>query len=163
MSLERSIAFVFLIICAVYGYAAFFTMDGALPPFMRQNPIWPSTFPKILSVAGILISLTILFNIEKSDHTAKKAEINYRRLTEYKLGQALLLIGLMVVYALALRPVGFLLSTSLFLLFGFTLLGERRWWMMILVSVITAGIVWYLVDNLLGIYLRPWPSLFMGS
>ena len=74
---------------------------------MRQNPIWPSTFPKIPSIAGILNSLTILFNIEKSSHTAKTAEINYRRLTEYKFGQALLLVGLMVVYAPALRPVGF--------------------------------------------------------
>ena len=138
-------------------------MDGALPPFMRQNPIWPSTFPKILSIAGILISLTILFNIEKSSQTAKTAEINYRRLTEYKIGQALLLVGLMVVYAPALRPVGFLLSTSLFLLIGFKLLGERRWWMILVVSLISAGFVWYLVDRVLGIYLSPWPSLFMGS
>jgi hypothetical protein len=40
---------------AVYGYLAFFTMDQLLPPFMQRNPVWPSTFPKVLSVLGIIV------------------------------------------------------------------------------------------------------------
>ena len=68
-----------------YGYAAFFTMDQLLPPFMQRNPIWPSTFPKILSVLGIIAASVILLGLEKSEDT-KDAEIDYRRLGEYKIG-----------------------------------------------------------------------------
>ena len=160
MALDRWIALVLLLVCLVYGYAAFFTMDAGLPPFMKHNPIWPSTFPKILAVLGAVVALSILLNVEKSNHTADVADINYRKLTEYKLGQALFLLGLMVVYALALRPVGFLASTSLFLIIGAAILGERRWVVLIPVAAFATGIVWWLVDDVLGIFLRPLPYVF---
>ncbi|MHA1549441.1 MAG: tripartite tricarboxylate transporter TctB family protein, partial [Alphaproteobacteria bacterium] len=111
MALDRWIALVFLLICLVYGYTAFFTMDGGLPPFMQRNPIWPSTFPKVLSVMAIIFSLMILLGFEKSTGEIKAGDINYRRLGDYKIGQAIALLGLMAAYALLLRPAGFLIST----------------------------------------------------
>ena len=98
MALDRWIALILLGISLVYGYTAWFTMDASLAPFMKRNPIWPSTFPKALSVLAIVACLVILSGIEKSE--AKEADIDYRRLHEYKLGQAVLLLGLMVAYAL---------------------------------------------------------------
>ena len=65
MALDRWIALVFLLLCLVYGYSAFFVMDAGLPPFMRRNPVWPSTFPKILAVCGALVSLVVLLGFEK--------------------------------------------------------------------------------------------------
>ena len=65
MSLDRWIALVILSISLVYSYAAFFTMDQLLPPFMQRNPIWPSTFPKILGVLSILVSAIIVLGFEK--------------------------------------------------------------------------------------------------
>ncbi len=159
MALDRWIALVLLGICLAYGYAAWFTMDGNLAPFMKRNPIWPSTFPKVLSVLGILATLFILLGVEKS--TPKEAEIDYRRLGEYHLGQALLL-GLMVAYALCLRPLGFLISTSVFLVLGSFILGERKWHIMLPVALIAAVSVWYLVQEVLGIYMRPLPGLLGG-
>lgn len=160
MALDRWIALILLGICLAYGYAAWFTMDATLAPFMKRAPIWPSTFPKVLSILGIATSLVIVLGIEKGDQTI--GDIDYRRLGDYNLGQALLLLGLMVVYALALRPVGFLISTSGFLIIGSFILGERRWVAMILVAAIATGVVWYLVDQILGIYLRPLPTLLGG-
>jgi putative tricarboxylic transport membrane protein len=160
MALDRWIALVLLGICLVYGYTAFFTMDEGLAPFARRNPVWPSTFPKVLSVFGAVAALLILLGVEKSDD--KVGDIDYRRLHEYKLGQAVLLLGLMVVYALCLRPVGFLLSTSLFLLLGSYILGERKWWLMLLVSISATVIVWYLVQEVLGIYMRPLPMFILN-
>ena len=58
MALDRWIALAFLCLCLVYGYTAWFGMDGSLPPFMRRNPVWPSTFPKVLSIMGALIAFT---------------------------------------------------------------------------------------------------------
>lgn len=160
MALDRWIALVLLGICLTYGYAAWFTMDGSLPPFMQRNPIWPSTFPKVLSVLGIIASAIILLGFEKSE--IKEADIDYRRLGEYHLGQAIALLVLMVVYALCLRPIGFLLATSGFLILGSYILGERKWHIMLPVAFVATGSVWYLVQEVLGIYMRPLPGFFGG-
>ncbi|WP_294226308.1 tripartite tricarboxylate transporter TctB family protein [uncultured Shimia sp.] len=160
MALDRWIALILLGICMAYGYAAWFTMDGSLAPFMKRNPIWPSTFPKVLSLMGMVASLIILLGLEKSE--IKEAEIDYRRLTEYKLGQAIFLLGLMVAYALLLRPAGFIFSTSGFLILGSFILGERKFHIMVPVSLAATFLVWYLVQEVLGIYLRPLPG-FLGG
>lgn len=160
MALDRWIALILLGICLAYGYTAWFTMDAGLAPFMRRAPIWPSTFPKVLSVLAIIACLIILLGLEKSE--PKEADIDYRRLGEYHLGQAVLLLGLMVVYALCLRPLGFLFSTVGFLMIGSTILGERKWVVMALVSAIATGVVWYLVQEVLGIYMRPLPGFIGG-
>ncbi len=162
MALDRWVALVMLLICAAYGYAAFFTMDASLAPFMRQNPIWPSTFPKVLAVLGALTFLIILIGLEGPQKPPKEGDIDYRRLGDYKIGQALALLALMVAYALLLRPAGFLLSTSGFLILGSVILGERNWLLMIVVSAVAAGFVWYLVQEVLGIFMRPLP-IFMGT
>ena len=161
MALDRWIALVLLGICIVYGYTAWFTMDANLAPFMRRNPIWPSTFPKVLSVIGIVASMVILLGIEKSEE--KIGEIDHRRLGDYFLGQALILLGLMVVYALCLRPLGFVFSTAAFLTIGSFILGERKWHVMVPVALIATGAVWYLVQEVLGIFLRPLPFFMMGA
>jgi putative tricarboxylic transport membrane protein len=160
MALDRWVALVVLGICLIYGYTAWFMMDGALPPIMKRLAVWPSSFPKVLSIAGIILSSIVLLGVEKGDE--KVGDIDYRRLHEYKLGQALVLLGLMVAYAILLRPAGFLLATSGFLIGGSMILGERRWFVMIVVSTIATFGIWYLVQEVLGIFLRPLPY-FMGT
>lgn len=163
MALDRWIALVLLGICLVYGYTAWFTMDAGLAPFMRRAPIWPSTFPKVLSVLAIVATLIILLGLEKDETKDQKtAEIDYRRLGDYHLGQALMLLGLMVAYALCLRPLGFLGSTMGFLVLGSAILGERKWHYMVLIAAIATFVVWYLVQQVLGIYLRPLPGFIGG-
>lgn len=161
MALDRWIALIILGIAMAYGYAAFFTMDAGLPPFMQRNPIWPSTFPKGLSVLAILTSLVILLGLEKTPETTKQPDMDYRRLGEYKIGQAAALLGLMVGYALLLRPGGFLVSTMGFLIIGAVILGERRFHILVPVAALATGVIWYLVQVVLGIFLRPLP-FFLG-
>ena len=164
MALDRWIALIFVTFCCIYGYAAFFTMDQLLPPFMQRNPVWPSTFPKVLAVLGVIVGLIVLLGVEKvdaSDGEPSATEINYRRLGDYKIGQALMLLGLMVLYALMLRPAGFLFSTTTFLVLGSVILGERKFHIMIPVAMLATGFIWYLVQEVLGIFLRPFP-FFMG-
>lgn len=163
MALDRWIALFILLICLAYGYTAFFTMDDLLPPIMRRASVWPSSFPKVLAVAGILLSLALVLGLEKSPASTKAADINLARLHDYNVGQALILIGLMVLYAFALRPLGFLASTFLFLTLGSYVLGERRYVMMTVVAALAAGCVWYLVDHVLGIFLVPLPAFMMGG
>lgn len=158
MALDRWIALILLGICLIYGYTAWFTMDAGLAPFMQRNPIWPSTFPKVLSILGIVASTIILLGVEKGDSAI--GEIDYRRLGDYHLGQAVMLLGLMIAYALCLRPIGFIISTVSFLVLGSLILGERKWHVMIPVAAIATLVVWYLVQQVLGIFLRPLPGIF---
>ncbi len=160
MALDRWIAVIFLLICLIYGYTAFFTMDDGLPPFMQRNPIWPSTLPKLLAILGIGTALLVLFTKSNKDGPGED-DIDYRNLGKYKLGHAIFLMSLMVVYALALRPVGFLISTTGFLFLGGYVLGERKLYILIPVALIASGSIWYLVQEVLGIFLRPFPW-FMG-
>lgn len=157
MALDRWVSFIILCAALAYGYAAFFTMDASLPPFMQRNPIWPSTFPKVLSVLTILTSLVILLGLEKTPESDKEPDIDYRRLGNYNLTQALVLLGLMVAYALFLRPAGFLFSTFAFLSVGAYVLGERKFHILLPITAVASFSVWYLVDEVLGIFLRPWP------
>ena len=160
MALDRWLALALLGICLAYGYTAWFAMDASLAPFMQRNPIWPSTFPKLLSLLGIVACLVILSGVEKSE--PKEPDIDYRRLPDYNLGQALLLLGLMVAYALCLRPLGFLGSTSAFLIIGALILGERKWHVLLPVAFLATFVVWYLVQEVLGIYMRPLPGILGG-
>lgn len=164
MALDRWIALAILIISVAYGYAAYFMMDDQLAPIMKRAAVWPSSFPKVLSAGAILLSLSIVLGLEKNTGNAPDAaEINPRRLGDYKIGQALLLLGLMVAYALLLRPIGFLSATFLFLFLGSFILGERRYLVMAIASGIAAGSVWYIVDAVLGIFLRPFPMFLAGG
>ena len=160
MTLERTIGLVFLLFCCIYGYTAYAGMDHLLPPILQRAPVWPSSFPKILSVLGIVTALAVIVSSDPKKVDSAESGIDYRRLHEYKLGQALALIGSMVAYALLLSPIGFIAATTLFLAGGAFILGERRYHLMVPIALIGAGSIWYLVQEVLGIFLSPWPRIF---
>jgi putative tricarboxylic transport membrane protein len=161
MNLERAIAGIFVVICLVYGYTAFVVMEAGLLPFERNMTFLPNVLPKWLSVLGVLVGMVVL--IQSSPNADKKTDpdgIDFRNLLQYKLGQAILLLVLMVAYALLLRPIGFVTATTLFLFLGAVTLGERRYVVLVPVAVLAAFLIWYLVQEVLGIFLRPWPWFF---
>lgn len=155
MTLDRAIALVFLLICMLYGYSAWVVMDSQIAPFMERNPVWPSSFPKLLAMGGALFAVLVLI----SPHKPKEnPDIDLTRLGDYDFAQAFMLLGLMAAYALLLLPLGFLASTFLFLMLGSLVLGERRWVTMVLAAGIASFGIWYLVQEVLGIFLRPLPA-----
>jgi len=158
MTLERAIAGLFLLLCLIYGYTAFVSMEASLLPFELNMTFLPNTMPKWLSILGTIVGLIVVIQSgPKANAEIDAGEIDYRNLRQYKLGQAVLLLSLMVAYALLLRPIGFLTATTLFLAGGSMILGERKFIMLIPIAVSTAFLIWYLVQEVLGIFLRPWP------
>ena len=161
MTLERAIALVFILICLIYGYTAFVVMEASILPFERNLAFLPNVLPKWLSVLGVLVGLAVL--LQSGSGTGGQTaddDIDIGNLRQYKLGQAVLLLVLMIVYALLLRPVGFLTTTTLFLILGAMILGERRYVLLVPVALLSAFLIWYLVQEVLGIFLRPWPWFF---
>ncbi len=158
MTLERAIAGIFILLCLIYGYTAFVTMEANLLPFELNMTFLPNTLPKWLSVLGVIVGLVVVIQSgPKASAEIDAGEIDYRNLRQYKLAQALFLLGLMIAYALLLRPIGFLAATTLFLAGGSLILGERMYIVLIPIAVTTAFLIWYLVQQVLGIFLRPWP------
>jgi putative tricarboxylic transport membrane protein len=156
MALDKSIAVLFLVIAIIYGYASY---TYPLLPFELNMVFLPNTMPMVLSGLGILLSLIIILTPNKTADADRDplGDFDIPRLRDHKTGQALGLIAAMVVYALALRPVGFLAATTLFLFGTGWILGERRVHIMIPSAVAGAGCIWYLVQEALGIFLRPLP------
>jgi putative tricarboxylic transport membrane protein len=155
MKLDKWIAVLFLLLCLIYGYTAF---TYELLPFERNMSFLPNTMPITLSVLGGILALVLIFAPETTpDDGEVLGTIEVSKLRQYKLGQAIVLLLAMVAYALALRPIGFMASTVLFLAGGSFILGERRYLIMIPIAVTGAFGIWYLVQEMLGIFLRPWP------
>jgi putative tricarboxylic transport membrane protein len=160
MSLERSLALFFLLVSIIYGYTAFFIIDATLPPFAKLSPVWPSSFPKIIALVGIAIGFGLIFSQSTSDD---KTAMNMEAFRAYHLRPALILLLMMVAYALLLRPMGFVITTFSFLVLGAVVLGERKMILLMIISSLCAFGIWYLVQQVLGIYLRPWPWFLSGG
>ncbi|MEO0621552.1 MAG: tripartite tricarboxylate transporter TctB family protein [Pseudomonadota bacterium] len=156
MALDKWIAALFLVGAVAYGYAAF---TYPLLPFERNMAFLPNTWPQVLAVlaAGLAV-LILIAPTEPPDEDGKVlGRVTKAELAGLKIGQALALIAAMIAYALLLRPLGFLASTVIFLTGVGIMLGERRVVVLVVVACIGAGVVWGLVDGLLGIFLRPFP------
>ena len=96
MALDKWIAIAFLVICTVYGYAAY---SYPLLPFERNMVFLPNRMPMVLSVLGVLFALLILLAPSPKADAEGDAlvNINLNRWREYKVRQVLGLIVLMLV------------------------------------------------------------------
>jgi putative tricarboxylic transport membrane protein len=113
----------------------------------------------MLAIGGALFSILVLI----APHKPKDdPDIDLSQMSEYNYGQAIALLGIMWVYAFMLLRLEFLASTFLFLMLGSLVLGERRWVAVIFASSIAIVSIWYLVQEVLGIFLRSLPAI-MGN
>ncbi|NKC12116.1 MAG: tripartite tricarboxylate transporter TctB family protein [Gammaproteobacteria bacterium] len=160
MALDKVIALLFLLLSTLYGYAAY---TYPLLPFERNMPFLPNTLPLALGVLGALVSLFIIVMPGATEDEAMEDEDRGERenFREFKYAQMFSLVAAMVLYAILLRPIGFLAATTLFITGSAIALGERRYHVLIPSAAVAAGSVWYLVQETLGIFLSPWPA-FLG-
>ena len=71
---------------------------------------------------------------------------------DYK--KVIFLVIIMIFYGLTILRAGFFLSTSLFLIFSYYFLGERRWKYILIFSFPFVAIFMYLLHGVLAVYLR---------
>jgi len=153
--IDRYIAFGLLAFSVGYGYLAWV---HPLLPFEVRMPFKPNTMPLGLAAFGILFS-SLLLLLPSSNEIEKDAE-GWR---EFEWRNTILLIGLAIGYALLLRPIGFIASTTLFIVLSSRVLGETNFVRSISTGLISSGIIWYLVDDVLGIYLVALPAMIGGT
>lgn len=148
---DRIGALLMLAFCGTYLALAF---EINLPPIMRNEPFNAQTMPLVLGVVGVVISFLLLV----SPGSPEKVD-----LAGYKWGLGVAMILLMVAYGFVLRPLGFILATSLFLIGGFVSLGERNPLVLILASVPLVFGFWALMNYGLEVYVEPLPEFLTGG
>ncbi len=143
---DRISGLFFLAVSIAYGALAF---DIRQMPFGAAEVFTPRTMPFGLSLLGIVVSTAIILRSPPGDKAASTpwASFAWHRVVLLALD--------MLVYAFLITRIGFMASTTLFLIIGYLILGERRPWILAVASLPVAVVFWLLLDQLLGIYLGP--------
>ncbi|WP_311567155.1 tripartite tricarboxylate transporter TctB family protein [Photobacterium arenosum] len=106
------------------------------------------SLPLTLAGLGIVLALCQLVTASRSQDD----KLDLRGLDFVLITKLLLL---MLIFAASLEWIGFMLSTVIFLMGGYWLLGERRPKVLLVASVPFAVCFWFLLTQLLDIYLAP--------
>ncbi len=141
---ERIGALFFLVLSLAYGYLAY---QIKLYPGDELEAMTARTLPIVLSGLGILFSLVLIATANQKDQGKNIAGLDWK--------PVILLMLLSLVYGFALDWLGFLVSTTLFLIAGFRILGEKRPKILLLVAVPFVFIFWFGLTQMLDIYLAP--------
>jgi putative tricarboxylic transport membrane protein len=154
MALNRDVfaALGFLAFSIAYGWQA---TGIEMIPGQEYEPFTPQTFPLALSVIGGLLALA---QVAKSLREPPAQSESWARYDWIRVG---LLLLSMVLYGASFTWLGFIVSTILFLVAGYVILGERRILVISAASILVTLGFWAIMTKLLGIYLAP-GELFRG-
>ncbi|WP_070970063.1 tripartite tricarboxylate transporter TctB family protein [Vibrio sonorensis] len=141
---DRVGALIFLIVCLCYGYQ---TTLIPMFPGDEYEPFTAKTLPTLLTFVGIALSLMLLVTGKPDDEQVVTSDFDWRLLGSF--------LVLMALYGFGLTYIGFVLATSLFLLAGFYLLGERRKSVLFGASFPFVIAFYLLLTQGLDIYLEP--------
>jgi len=144
LSKERIGALFFLVLSIIYGY---YGSEIKLYPGDELEPMTARTLPYFLALLGIALSMVLLITAKNDDETVQGPSREWL--------PVVLLILLTILYGLMLDWLGFIISTSIFLISGFRILGEKRLKILLLVSIPFVLIFWFGLTQLLDIYLAP--------
>ena len=139
----KIISLLFFVLSAFYLYTAH---QIQVFSFDENAPFNAKTFPIYLGYVGMFFSGLKLVLPDQ-----KPVEVDARYL-EFK--KTILLVLAVIFYGITILKVGFFLSTSLFLVFSYYFLGERRWRLILIFSFPFVAIFMYLLHGVLQVYLR---------
>ena len=139
----KIISLLFFVLSAFYLYTAH---QIQVFSFDENAPFNAKTFPIYLGYAGMFFSS---LKLVLPDQKPVEVEAKY---LEFK--KTILLVLAVIFYGVTILKVGFFLSTSLFLVFSYYFLGERRWKLILIFSFPFVAIFMYLLHGVLQVYLR---------
>jgi len=141
---DRVGALIFLAICLCYGYQ---TLQIPMIPGDEYEPFTARTLPTILTYIGVALSLLLLVTGQPDKQSGAVLTFNWKLLIGF--------LVLMAMYGVGLTYLGFVIATSLFLLAGFYLLGERRKSILLGASFPFVIAFYLLLTQGLDVYLEP--------
>jgi len=107
--------------------------------------IGPKELPLFLSVVLTILSIFNLVAAIRSKPSGKKGQgLEYRKF--------LIILGFLLLYVLLLEPIGYVISTFLFLMAGFQTMEKGAYWKSALIAAVFAGGIYYIyVEVALGV------------
>ena len=151
LSKDRLGGLLLLIFCLVYAWQS---QNIKMLPFQVNSAFHARTMPEVLSVLGIGLSILVMIFPENGKRFSVSG-------LNWPLGIAFLV--LMSIYGFTVYPFGFLLSTSLFLMAGFAMLGERNVIKLLLVAIPLVVAFWLLMNYGLSVDIKPFPFFMRGG
>ena len=142
------IATLFLfVVFAAYGYQA---LQIPLFPGQELEPFKPRTMPVLLAAGGLLLTAIRIFELARGEEAGGSLDI-----AGLNWMPAAWLCAVMVAYGFLMNPLGFVVATTLFLLAGFLILGERRRTVLLFLPLAFSLAFFLLMTEGLGLYLAP--------
>ena len=145
----RISAFIFLLIFLIYSYLA-----GEIRVFaFDENADFNArTFPKLISYLGIIVSLLTLV-LSKNEK---------ENMGQYEWISVIVLFALVFSYGVLIKPIGFFVSTNLFLIISYLYLGVRSYKVIIFSSLPVVAALQFMLHGLLDVYIRDPFLQFLG-
>ena len=143
ISPSKIISLLFFIFSGFYLYTAYQIRVFAFDENAAFNA---RTFPIYLGYAGLIFSALYIILPERKPTNVDVSILEYKK--------TILLVALMIIYGITILKAGYFLSTSIFLVLSYIVLGERRWIWVLILSFPFVAIFMYLLHGLLNIYLR---------
>ena len=119
--------------------------------------VTPATFPRVFGylLAGLSVLLFIETVLKKSTQTAQdnaqeKAPIHYKRFFGVVLAMA--------AYVILIEPLGFIISTFMFLVVTFQLMARERLGASVLIAGVISAVVYFVFIRLLEASVPAWPN-----
>lgn len=149
MAREKVGALVMLLFSISYGLIA---TKIPLTFLAQQETFTARTMPYALAVAGIILCLAIL--VSPTVDPSGKASLS-EETAGMDWSTAILLVIAMFVFGLSMKWLGFIISSIIFLMAGFYILGERRVKRMLFGAIPLVFALWVIMSLLLGVYIAP--------
>ena len=143
ISPSKIISLLFFIFSGFYLYTAHQIKVFAFDEDAAFNA---KTFTIYLGYAGLLFSALYIILPETKPSNVDLKILDYKK--------TITLVILMILYGLTILRVGYFLSTSIFLVLSYIVLGERKWIWIFILSFPFVALFMYLLHGLLNIYLR---------
>lgn len=142
-------ALFFLAFSCFYFYNVFNIKKMPANPYEIMNA---ASFPFYIGITGIILSL-LIFILSFKDKDKEFLQKSYLKSLDFKTTSYF--VAAMIFYGYTIRTLGFMISTTLFLIIGFYLLKERNIKLVLLTSVGVAVGFYLLLNNVLGVYIDP--------
>ncbi|WP_277584657.1 tripartite tricarboxylate transporter TctB family protein [Psychrobacillus antarcticus] len=136
---DRGFACVFLVIGL-----AFIVGSRSYVSTSYGSQVGSNVFPTMLGVLTIILSIKLFietFRYEK-ENKAEKVDFDYKKF--------FIILVATFAYCLLLRPLGYVITTFLFLLIGFQTIQRGKTWISVLIALIISISVYYIFVKLLN-------------
>ena len=145
---DRIIFVGILVLAGVYFWAT-----SQIPTLEIGDPLGPKAFPRLLGGGLLIAAAMLLAEMIKARKTAPKVTAPEEKedTSTYKIVAGVVVVT--GIYFALFEPLGYAVSTMLFLLVMTAYFNKGKWWANVLTAVLYSFVSYYMFTKLLGVNL----------